>query len=151
MPNAMTYRRSRLRAPQLHVPLLDDNLAHPDPLVQDKAVQAFPNFLGEYLRDRGTGELLRERRDNLLKAYLTEIDTSELHRRGIALALGSMPTFALEHRVSDILNKLMACLRNVTKDNEKWAEGRRDVVLAATNIIKAVGIKREQGEKTYRR
>ena len=84
-PRAWAARKSRLS-----VPFLDENLSSPDPLVQEKAVQAFPAFLREYLRDRETGALLTERRDSVLDGYLREINTTELHRRGISLALGEV-------------------------------------------------------------
>ncbi len=90
MPNVHTLnaqKRQRNRR-LLNVPFLDENLSSPDPLVQEKAVAAFPPFLTEYLRNKTTGELLTSRRDNILQGYLKDIDCSELHRRGISLALG---------------------------------------------------------------
>jgi len=72
------------------LPLTDENLSSPDPLVQEKAITAFPNFLGEYLKDKETGNLLVARRDNIIAEYFKEINTSELHRRGISLALGKL-------------------------------------------------------------
>ncbi len=91
MPNVSSLRQRRawsnfrLKPP---VPFLDENLSSPDPQVQERAVQAFPAFLREYLRDPADNTLLTERRDKVLEGYLREIDTSELHRRGISLALG---------------------------------------------------------------
>ena len=57
-------------------------------MIQEKAVSAFPHFLNEYLKDEKSGELLKERRDKIVDEYCRDMDNSELHRRGIALALG---------------------------------------------------------------
>ncbi len=54
---------------------------------------------------------------------------------------GSFPDFALEGRVDDVLEKLMSCLA-ITKETEKWAEGRRDAVKAITDIVKTVGVRK---------
>ena len=175
MPNLATLHQRRAwssRKTRLNVPFLDENLTSPDPLVQEKAVAAFPSFLGEYLKDRDDGSLLRERRDNVLEGYLKEINSSELHRRGISLALGnrfeldyssksvistfllfllgSFPDFALCGRVEDVLQKLMSCVE-ITKDTEKWAEGRRDAVLAVSAIVKTVGVKTVKGSFVTRK
>ncbi len=48
--------------------------------------------------------------------------------------------------MDDVLSKLMSCVE-ITKETEKWAEGRRDAVQAIANIVKTVGVKREKGER----
>jgi len=63
-------------------------------------VAAFPNFLGEYLIDRETGALLTIRRDAILSEYFKEIDASELHRRGISLALGNASNKSLNCKLT---------------------------------------------------
>ena len=60
--------------------------------------------------------------------------------------MGAFPTFVLEDRVPDIVERLISGTE-ITKDTEKWAEGRRDCIFALTNIVKNVGIKKEQGTK----
>ena len=59
---------------------------------------------------------------------------------------GSFPKFALRGRVCEILTRLSSCLE-ITKDTEKWAEGRRDAIKAITAIVATVGVSREQGKK----
>ena len=93
----------------------------------------------EYYRDQN-GDLLVEKRDALLQEYLREIDSSELHRRGIACALGSFPKFALRNSVQKIVQKLISCCTEITKASEKWAEGRRDCLSAMAKIAKTVGV-----------
>lgn len=120
-------------------------MSNSDPIVQDQACEAVPNFLSEYLKDVDTGELLTDKRDAILDEYLNELDSSELHRRGFATALGSFPEFALRGRVGDVLKKLIKCTE-ITPNTDKWAEGRRDSILALTSVAKRVGFAKDTGE-----
>ena len=124
--------------------VLDENLSSPDPQIHEKAVLAFPHFIEEYYKDQ-QGQLLKEKRDQMVNDYLSDIDNSELHRRGISLALGSMPKFALEGRLEDILKRLVKCTE-ITKDTEKWAEGRRDAIIAINKIIETNKVSGELNE-----
>ena len=96
MPNAITRLLARPqhvlpRYPSSLDPPPDENLSNADPLIQEKAVAAFPNFLAEYLRDGD--DLIVARRDKIVDDYCRDMDNSELHRRGIALALGERSGF----------------------------------------------------------
>ncbi len=117
----------------LHVS--DDNLCHNDPLVQERSVNAIPAFLCEYFAADPA------KLDSLLKHYMSQLDRSELHRRGFALALGSLPKFAIQGRLDKILAALIQ--RTVpTSQTEFWAEGRRDAVKAMNNLVKTAGVAR---------
>ena len=69
----------------------DDNLIHKDPTVQERAINAVPAFVDEYFSGKNSGKF-----DGLLQQYTAQLDTSELHLRGFALALGSLPKNLLQ-------------------------------------------------------
>jgi len=122
-----------------------ENISNHEPAVQERAVTAFPKFAEEYLRDQSEPRaLLTARRDALLDAFGAEFDASELHRRGVACALGSFPSFALRGRVGDVLELLIRGTE-IQAETEKWAEARRDAINAISSIVKTVGVRREQG------
>ena len=78
----------------------DDNLAHKDPLVQERAIQSVASFVNEYFTKPET-------LDHLLEHYMSSLDQSELHRRGFALALGSLPKTVLQGRLDKVLSVLV--------------------------------------------
>ena len=53
--------------------------------------------------------------DHLLEHYMSSLDQSELHRRGFALALGSLPKTVLQGRLDKVLSVLVReiCLRKI--------------------------------------
>ena len=140
---------------------LDENLSSTDPTVQEKSVLAAAAYVKEYCTTR-------EACDEVLKSYLSNLDTSELHRRGFSLAIGSLPEFALVGRLDQILvaligrctvtpcsatSSLSPCRasgvnllvdldgnKTLGPEQERWAEGRRDVVRAISRIVKTVGV-----------
>ena len=138
---------------------LDDNLSSTDPNVQENSVQAAASYVKEYCTTR-------EACDEVLKSYLSNLDTSELHRRGFSLAIGSLPKFALTGRLDQILAILIArcavsacqsisslspCRGTINllidddkkifgPEQERWVEGRRDVVKAISKIVKTLGV-----------
>lgn len=111
----------------------DDNLVHKDPVVQERAISAVPPFVNEYFSGN-KGAL-----DGLLNHYTSQLNASELHLRGFALALGSLPANILNGRLHLLLPILMERTK-ISKNTETWAEGRRDVIKAIINIIKTVGV-----------
>ena len=124
----------------LHFP--DDNLIHKDPTVQERAINAVPAFVNEYFSGKNSSKF-----DGLLQQYISQLDSSELHLRGFALALGSLPQNLLEGRLHQLLPILIEKTKISSKNNELWAEGRRDVIKAIINIIKTVGVAAEgQGQ-----
>ena len=110
---------------------LDDNLAHKDPIVQERAIQAVPSFVNEYFP--------QESLDSLMDHFFSSLDQSELHRRGFSLALGSLPKSVLKGRLDKVLSVLIEKTK-ITKNTEVWAEARRDVIKALINIIKTMGV-----------
>ena len=106
--------------------------------MQERAVAAVPYFVNEYYASD------KAKTDGLFSHYLTQLDGSENHRRGFALALGSLPKNVLEGR----LDKLLPALIDktiITPSTEVWAEGRRDVIKAIINAVKTVGVAKGQG------
>ena len=69
----------------------DDNFNHKDPTVQERAINAVPAFVEEYFSGKNSGKF-----DGLLQQYTSQLETSELHLRGFALALGSLPQKLLQ-------------------------------------------------------
>ena len=43
----------------------------------------------------------------LVNHYLSQLDTTELHRRGFAQAIGNLPTFVLKGRLATVLPSLI--------------------------------------------
>ena len=141
---------------------LDDNLSSTDPKIQDQSVLAAAAYVKEYCTTR-------ESCDIVIKSYLSNLDGSENHRRGFSLALGSLPQFALTGRLDQVLSALiMRCAVSPSPaitslspcrgtgtnllvepdgkkifgpEQDRWAEGRRDVVRAISRIVKTVGVR----------
>ncbi len=111
--------------------IIDDNLVHKDAVVQERAICAVAAFANEYFNQ---SEL-----DGLVGHYQSQLDASELHLRGFALALGSLPKSVLCGRLHQILPVLIEKTA-ITKRTEMWAEGRRDVLKAIVSMIKTVGV-----------
>ena len=139
---------------------LDDNLSSTDPKMQEQAVIAVAAYVKEYCSTRKSC-------DAVIKSYLSNLDGSENHRRGFSLALGSLPHVALKGRLDQILSALIVrcsisdstsvtslspCRDSGTvllvedgkkvfgPEQERWAEGRRDVLRAIAKIVKTVGV-----------
>ena len=117
----------------IYLHFADDNLIHKDPTVQERATQAVPAFVNEYFAKD------KRKVDALLDHYTSQLDTGELHLRGFALALGSLPQTVLQGRLDKLL-PILIDKTNITKKSELWAEGRRDVIKAIINIIKTAGV-----------
>ena len=120
--------------------IIDENLVHKDPSVQERAISAVPAFVNEYF----SGNNL----EALIQHFMSNLDNSELHRRGFSLALGSLPSNVLKGRLDKILPVLIAKTK-ITKNTEVWAEGRRDVIKAIINITKTVGVSEENQGENY--
>ena len=56
-----------------------------------------PAFVEEYFSGKNSGKF-----DGLLQQYTSQLDNSELHLRGFALALGSLPQKLLQGKVEKI-------------------------------------------------
>ena len=80
--------------------------------------------------------------ESLIQHFISQLDNSELHRRGFALAIGSLPANVLKGRLDKILPTLIDKTL-ITKNTEVWAEGRRDVIKSIINITKTVGVSEE--------
>jgi hypothetical protein len=119
-------------------------LSNVDPAIHEKAIAAVPGFLHQYYKDPETGEVLIELRDALLDDFFGELNTSEMHRRGFALAIGSFPKFTLVGKVAEVLEVLIGCTET-TPGKEKWCEARRDAINAIMSVVKTVGVKTNQG------
>jgi hypothetical protein len=102
-------------------------------MVQERAISAVPYFVNEYFSSKP------DNLNNLMSHYMSQLDVSEINRRGFALALGSLPKNVIQGRLDKILSALIEKTK-VTKATELWAEGRRDVVKAINNIVKTVGV-----------
>ena len=139
---------------------LDDNLPSMDPKIQEQAVSSVAAYVKEYCSTRETCDIV-------IKSYLSNLDGSENHRRGFSLALGSLPEFALKGRLDQILSALIvrcsvstsAAVSSLSPcrgsnatllvedgekifgpEQERWAEGRRDVIRAISRIVKTVSV-----------
>ena len=61
-----------------------------------------PAFVEEYFSGENSGKF-----DGLLQQYTSQLDTSELHLRGFALALGSLPQKLLQGKKFSFLWNLL--------------------------------------------
>ena len=130
--------------------ILEENIAHLDPLVQSKSIAALPNFLQTYFvvsdgdADENGGRIKIEKRDALIDEYvkiLSNTSTNENTQRGFCLALGSLPIKILEGKVDVVLQILIKCSELISGGStEKWAEGRRDALKALINVVKTLGM-----------
>jgi hypothetical protein len=83
----------------------------------------------------------------LIHHYLSQLDISELHRRGFSLAIGNLPQCILKGRLATVLPALIGRTKVTGPETEKWAEGRRDTVKALNSIVKTFGVvKGHRGE-----
>ncbi|XP_038066750.1 tubulin-specific chaperone D-like [Patiria miniata] len=123
--------------------VLDDNLIGLQRTaidIQSYAVRALGAFYMEYYQQLD-GNVLPGIQDKILDRYLTELVTGqqEMGRMGAAMSLGHQPKFMLKTKLMRVLQGL-AKASVITKEVEKFAESRREVMKAIARICKTVGI-----------
>jgi len=111
--------------------VLDESLSDADQRVVAAAVAAVPVFTSQYYIRNGTVEVTA--RDKLLAQYYSMLKGNENHRKGFALAFGSLDIALFEGRYDEVILNLIQCTKS-TQGTEKWAESRRDAVKALTNV-----------------
>lgn len=119
--------------------LLDDCLSNEVATVRTRAVVALPALFSEYYQ-HGDAERCSRRQQAVVSFYTGKLKAvSKATRMGFCLAIGSLPAFMLQGRVSSVIQALIGCTE-ITESTAKWAESRRDAVKALHTITTTLGI-----------
>ncbi|XP_041970319.1 tubulin-specific chaperone D isoform X1 [Aricia agestis] len=127
--------------------LIEECLAHEVQAVREKAIEALPLIINEYLKDeddetQSPETSIKEQRRLLIDHYLEQLSNTGVNgltlRMGFSRAIGSLPGFILNEHLERIVDALIECTK-VTENTQKWAEGRRDAVLGLTEICRTLG------------
>jgi len=108
--------------------LLEDCLSNEMLDLRNKASQAIcPLFEKYYIPDSSdTG--------TIINTYVQKLSSNNMMERiGFSLALGSLPSSFMNAYIVLILKGLIDCTK-ITRLTIKWAESRKDAVIAITNI-----------------
>lgn len=96
--------------------------------LRNKAAQAIEPLFEKYyiLESRDT--------DIIINTYVKKLSSTHMMERiGYSLALGSLPSSFINSYIKIILSNLIDCTK-ITRITMKWAESRRDAVIAITKI-----------------
>ncbi|XP_050437546.1 tubulin-specific chaperone D isoform X2 [Adelges cooleyi] len=108
--------------------LLEDCISNEMLDLRNKAVQAIGPLFSNYY-DPTSPET-----DSIINTYVNKLSSNHMMERiGYSLALGSLPSSILNKHILLILNGLIDCAK-ITRPTIKWAESRRDAVMAITKI-----------------
>jgi len=108
--------------------LLEDCLSNEMVDLRNKAAQAIgPLFEKYYIPDSSdTG--------TIINTYVQKLSSNHMMERiGFSLALGSLPSSFMNAYIVLILKGLIDCTK-ITRLTIKWAESRKDAVIAITKI-----------------
>ncbi|XP_055598519.1 tubulin-specific chaperone D [Uranotaenia lowii] len=118
--------------------LLDESIIDEKTTTRELAVAAFASFCNSYYRSEEPQKLMV-----LIDNYLKELRDSQVEHKsqGIVSALGVLPEFMLELRLSEILDALdeKTVLPALLAVGYNHSEMRRDCVKALMNIVQTVG------------
>lgn len=118
---------------------IDECIGHIEGPVQKSAVAAIPGFFEAYYQEEG-GAPKQKVQENILACYLKGLKNEvETIRMGYALAIGALPKFFVHGHFQDICSALIEA-SVVQKKEVKFAEARRDAVLALTSLCSTVGV-----------
>lgn len=96
--------------------------------LRNKAAQAIePLFEKYYIAESPDVEVI-------MNTYIQKLSSNHMMERiGYSLALGSLPSSFLNSYTQPILTSLIECTK-ITRLTIKWAESRRDAIIAITKI-----------------
>ncbi|XP_050523175.1 tubulin-specific chaperone D [Daktulosphaira vitifoliae] len=98
--------------------------------LRNKAVEAIGVLFDNYF-DPTSPET-----DIIVNTYVKKLSSNHMMDRiGYSLALGSLPSSILSKQILVILNGLINCTK-ISRPTIKWAESRRDAIIAITKIWK---------------
>jgi len=108
--------------------LLEDCLSNEMLDLRNKAAQAIcPLFEKYYIPDSSDTGII-------INTYVQKLSSNHMMERiGFSLALGSLPSSFLNAYIVLILKGLIDCTK-ITRLTIKWAESRKDAVIAITKI-----------------
>lgn len=108
--------------------LLEECLSNELLDLRNKAAQAIGPLFEKYipLETPETCTIISTYTHKLLSNHMME-------RIGYSLALGSLPPSFMHSYIQQILKSLLGCTK-ITRPTIKWAESRRDAVIAITKI-----------------
>jgi len=108
--------------------LLEDCLSNEMLDLRNKAAQAIcPLFEKYYTPDSSDTGII-------INAYVQKLSSNHMMERiGYSLALGSLPSSFMNNYIALILKSLIDCTK-ITRLTIKWAESRKDAVIAITKI-----------------
>lgn len=106
--------------------LLEDCLSNEMLDLRNKAAQAIGPLFEKYYTPDSC--------DTIINAYVQKLSSNHMMERiGYSLALGSLPSSFMNNYIVLILKGLIDCTK-ITRITIKWAESRRDAVIALTKI-----------------
>ncbi|CAH3037220.1 unnamed protein product [Porites lobata] len=126
--------------------VIDDNLSHTEPEIQEGAVRALSALcLQYYVKPDGTA--IVEIQDKIISHYLEQLkSSSQFSRAGFAQALGALPKFFLRTKLKEVFSGLIKASQ-VASDAGIFAESRRDAITALARIAVTVGLNRTGDEE----
>lgn len=95
--------------------------------LRNKAAQAIGPLFEKYIF-LGSSETCA-----IINTYVQKLLSNHMDRIGYSLALGSLPPSFMHSYIQLILKSLIGCTK-ITRPTIKWAESRRDAVIAITKI-----------------
>lgn len=108
--------------------LLEECLSNELLDLRNKAAQAIGPLFDKYYAPKSPDS------NTIINTYVQKLSSNHmLERIGYSLALGSLPPSFLNEFFQSIIMGLIDCTR-ITRMTTKWAESRRDAVVAMTKI-----------------
>lgn len=96
--------------------------------LRNKAAQAIEPLFEKYYIPKSPDT------DIIINTYVKKLSSTHMMERiGYALALGSLPSSFMNSYIKLILTNLIGCTK-LTRLTTKWAESRRDAVIAMTKV-----------------
>ncbi|XP_020626615.1 tubulin-specific chaperone D-like isoform X1 [Orbicella faveolata] len=107
--------------------IIDDNLSHTEPAIQEGAVRALGALCQQYYV-KADGTAIDGIQDRIIIHYVEQLkSSSEFSRVGFAQALGSLPKFLLSNKLKMVISGLISA-SELSNDPGKYAESRRDAL-----------------------
>ncbi|XP_077980737.1 tubulin-specific chaperone D-like [Glandiceps talaboti] len=124
--------------------ILDDNIefAHQfaEVPIQERAIAALPALCNEYYRT-DDGKVRPGIQDKVINKYLKALKgTEEISKMGFALALGALPTFMIDGKLTEVLTGLIETTHIKSKDAAMLVEARRDAIKAINSLCNTMKV-----------
>ncbi|KAF4517236.1 hypothetical protein B566_EDAN005290 [Ephemera danica] len=135
--------------------VLTDSLSQVDPQTRSRAVEALPSFCEHYFKDESGP--IKARQEPLISHFVSQLNsTTQTTRMGYALALGRREN--LEHPVSFMFMSqsakvvralIISAAIGSMAPTDKWAESRRDALLALASVCATTGTSLDEDGNWY--